>query len=171
MSICLGIDPDTKYVALAMTSETQVLAVRSVKACPDSILQALSIQIPDFVKAQALDSIWPLRIVVEGQKIYPGSKVRPNDLILLAQVAGMAAGVCAAHFPDKELFIPEPSGWKGSVKKAIYQARLFHTLGWGFKKARDYAYPLKPSVGQCIPRGEWKHVGDAIGLAMWGANR
>lgn len=175
MSICLGIDPDSKYIALAAGSSHGVLDVYSHKVKKagkddlESMIKALGHHIPAFMKSLRLDPVWPLRIVIEGQLIYPSSKEQPNDLLKLARIAGAAAGVCSMLYPDKKIIIPKPYEWKGTVPKPVHQARLFHKLGWGYKKTRGYAYPLKPAVGKYLNQSEWKHVADAIGLMQWGA--
>lgn len=176
--LCLGIDPDSLYVALAVGSSQDILAVHSHKikgARTDTIepvIRALRIQIPAFMQSLTLDAVWPMRIVVEGQRVYAGSKVQPNDLIKLAKIAGAAAGICAMLYPDKHIIIPDPRDWKGSVKKHIYQARLYNKLGWGYvsHKSANYAHPENPTAGKSLKQGEWKHAGDACGLCMWGAS-
>jgi hypothetical protein len=174
--VCLGIDPDTRYIALAMCSKNEVLAVYSChikevqKDDLEPMIKALRHHIIIFMTQLNYDPLWPLRIIVEGQRIYPGDKIQPNDLIKLAQIGGAAAGICADLYPTKKIIIPEPRQWKGSVPKAIHQARQFYKLGWGYKKTKTYAYPISPNIGKNLKQLEWKHVGDAIGLALWGAN-
>lgn len=175
MPVCLGLDPDCEYISMSIGSSTDILAIYSEKIKSRKgdlvpMIKALSHHIPLFVESLRLDPLWPMRIVIEGQHIYQGSKVQPNDLIKLSKVAGAAAGICALHFPNTKIIIPEPKDWKGSVPKAVHQARLYHKLGWGYKKCRDYAYPLHPTIGQELKQGEWKHMGDSIGLQMWGAS-
>jgi hypothetical protein len=176
--VCLGIDPDSQYVALAVGSSQDILAVHSHKIkgtrkdTIEPVIRALRIQIPAFMKSLHLDDVWPSRIVVEGQRIYAGSKAQPNDLIKLAKIAGAAAGICAMLYPDKHIIIPDPRDWKGSVPKHVYQARLYKQLGWGYvsHKSANYAHPKNPTAGRSISHGEWKHAGDACGLSMWGAS-
>ena len=175
MSVCLGIDPDSKYIAMAMGSSRGILDVyahKIPKAGKDDLepmIKALAHHIPAFVKSLRLDPIWPMRIIVEGQLIYPGGKEQPNDLLKLARIAGAAAGICAILYPDKKIIIPKPYEWKGTVPKRVHQARIYNNLGWGYKQTKSYAYPLKPMVGKDLKQTEWKHVGDAVGLCQWGA--
>lgn len=169
--ICLGIDPDSKYIALAVGDAEIIQGVCSFKV-PQGRMEMIKILpqiIPAFMEEQYGLPLWPPIIIIEGQRIYPQSKVRPNDLIKLAHLAGAAAGVCASLYPGSRILIPEPKDWKGSVPKHIHQARLYKKLGWGYKQTKDYAYPEHPTVGKKLLKGEWKHVGDAIGLMQWGA--
>ena len=174
MVSCLGIDPDSEYVAMALGCKGSITDVYSFKVKSERgdlapMLRALSIHIPKFINDKDMEPIWPLRIVIEGQKIYPGGKARPNDILLLGQIAGMAAGVCASNWPDKNIIIPTPSEWKGSVPKRVHQARVYDSLGWGYKQKTGYSVPRNPDVGKHLKSGEWKHVGDAVGLCLWGA--
>ena len=178
MAVCLGIDPDSEYVALAAGSLRNILGIYSYKIPrPDKnnfnpFLQALRYHIPLFVKSLNLDPIWPVNIIIEGQRIYQKQKVRPNDILHLGQIAGAVAMICAELYPHQRIIIPEPFDWKGNIDKATHQARLYNELGWGYKKiGKKYAYPLHPTIGQDLNKGEWKHVGDAIGLYRWGCTQ
>jgi hypothetical protein len=175
MPVCLGIDPDSQYIAMAIGSAETVLGVCSIKV-PGAgkggfmaMVKALNLAIPAFVLSHDLDPLWPSKIIIEGQKIYAGEQAQPNDLIKLAQLAGISAGICSSLYPSKQIIIPQPREWKGSVPKRIHQARLYKKLGWGYKQTKTYAYPINPTVGKELNRGDWKHVGDAIGLMQWGA--
>ena len=117
-------------------------------------------------------------VVVEGQEIAYTSKsgANPRDIMLLATVAG---GFLAKAWADdaRHVLFPPPNEWKGSVPKHTHQARIYDKLYWEFKKTgtskTSYAYPTKGHEdvhgASTLNKGDWKHVGDAIGLAMWGA--
>lgn len=68
------------------------------------------------------------------------------------------------------VFLPLPSQWKGSVPKEIHQARVLRKVGIEPKKGAGYCYPADPKVLKRwgFPKGSWKHLSDAIGLALWG---
>lgn len=113
-------------------------------------------------------------VVVEGQTAYDMrgqvdlKKVDPNDLIHVGQVAG----ACAALFADSDckLLIPEPRVWKKQVEKSKMQARFYHRMGWGYEKRNGYAIPKNPPANLAHLKGtDWKEAGDAILLALWGA--
>jgi len=177
MPICLGIDPDSRYIAMAIGSVETVLGVYSKKVPGTGkgglivMIDALTEAIPEFIRQHNLNHLWPSTIIIEGQRIYPKSKARPNDLIKLAVLAGAIAGICVSLYPSKRILIPQPREWKGTVEKYIYQARMYQQLGWDYvqHKKSNYSHPKNPTVGKTINMGEWKHVGDAIGLMMWGA--
>lgn len=126
-------------------------------------------------------------IAVEAQEIYRGvgdaSTKNPRSLLLVGNVAG-AALVClmAAMGEDSPTHFPAPQAWKGSVPKPIHQARILHRVGWqyeqvgvtpGKKVVRGYAFPANPEDYAGVPgasklkKTDWKHVTDAIGLALY----
>lgn len=131
------------------------------------------------------DQWWPkcgdfprIFLAVEGQQKYMGEggkKSNPEDLIRLGHVTGAAA----AWEPPMQYFgrmgrrIVIPSKWKGQVPKDICQARAFQRLGIPF---------VTQDAGYCVPtynigttpvvlhnhlKSEWKHIGDAVALALW----
>jgi hypothetical protein len=159
----LGIDPDSKFLATALVLDTKILEVNCF-IVRGSFPDFYSFCVCDFVKS--MSSI--THVVIEGQQIYAGSKAQPNDLLKLAIISGMWAGACAQIFPKAQIIIPKPREWKGSIDKATYQARMYHKLGWGYEKCKGYSIPVHPTVGHHLSNNEWKHVGDALGLALWG---
>jgi len=93
--------------------------------------------------------------VVEGQEKYPKDRVRPNDLIHLAQVAGLAAGYIHAYHDIRPLIV-KPRLWKGSVPKDVHQKRILSQVTIG--EACSYLQCNKTEQG---------HLIDAIGLALY----
>lgn len=113
-------------------------------------------------------------IVVEGQELYRGSDAdtkNPKSIMHLASAAGAAASQCMALAPHAQVLMPVPQRWKGSVPKQIHQARIYEKLGWGHLIRSGYCIPSNPKceVGNLFKfnPGDWKHVGDAVGLAQW----
>ena len=112
------------------------------------------------------------RVVIEGQHYNAQRDADPNDLIHLAQVAGAAGGV-ATQWEILPL-VPRPQEWKGSVPKPIHQARILARLGLDYKKVKTHAYPIDKlqmtgiSGAHGMRSKDWKHVVDAMGLALWG---
>lgn len=91
----------------------------------------------------------PAAIVVETQKVYLGTKVRPQDLVSLAFGAGAAMQAAVSVYPSVDVLLPEPGEWKGSIPKAAFTRRLRARFG--------------------LPAGKVNvHVVDACGLAWWG---
>ena len=164
--IALGIDPDTKATGMAVVHVGAVIKVLYVTTAP--VKAALPVQERirhmNSVISMELCSI-PLgipveRIAVEGQRHYPRGKVRPQDLIHLAQVAGEAAAHAQQAYPLAALWIPEPAQWKGSVEKKAMQRRILKRVG-----LTEKLEGVEGAGG--MTKTQRGHVIDAIGLALW----
>jgi hypothetical protein len=111
-------------------------------------------------------------VAVEAQEIYQfgtGRTANPKSIMYLATVAGMAL---AAHSRAFHLFFPTPQAWKGSVPKIIHQARILSKCGWKYEKVgtldNGYCYPVDVPIGLGdFKKTDWKHLVDAIGLALY----
>lgn len=167
--VVLGYDPDTKTPAYAVVTLTEILEVGIFPAD----LRKLSVGMQS-----VLDRLKPSLAVVEGQQIYEGSKVRPNDIMHLAQHAGIAVGLIAAFLPTANLLWPEPMEWKKQQPKKVNQGRTFTHYGIGYTLSlgtEPYCYPSGcAKAGRIAGAGklrnsDWKHVADAAGLALYGA--
>ena len=181
--ICLGIDPDTKNTGIALVRATDpTLASRAkfeVLRVGVAIVDAkLPVAQRLIEMSQSIGfTLWLLstemmgyhRVVVEGQDAYAGSKQhkRPNDLIHLATVSGMAAGIAQEAFKvfkAADLWIPKPAEWKGQVEKKAFQRRILASVG-----LTEKLEGIPGAAGMtATQRG---HVIDAIGLAVWVAQR
>jgi hypothetical protein len=152
--IALGVDPDLHHAGVALVSadginRPKVLWV-GVALAPRKL--------KSYAAASALD--WPMPpqthdlLVVEGQKNYPHSPVRPDDLMHLAFAAGVARG----HYrtPLLAAKIPLPQEWKGTVPKDIAHARILSRV------------VIMPQVVEFLEGPHKSHVIDAIGLALFG---
>ncbi len=97
---------------------------------------------------------------------------RPQDIVILGNVAGAALGMLA-DAGYYHLLFPTPEQWKGQIPKHVMQARLYDELGWGYEMVGEsYAVPLKiPKAFQHLLKGQWKHVGDALLLARWASKQ
>jgi hypothetical protein len=95
--------------------------------------------------------------VIEFQQSRPTDK-RPNDIVQLATVAGLLAGVCITH--DVEILTPLPREWKGTVPKEVHQKRIIKGL------TEDEIKFLNQFNAQ-----QRKDILDAIGLAKWNGTR
>lgn len=119
---------------------------------------------------------------VEGQEIYRGvakGKMKtgnPADLLNLAPVTGLLAMriACAMNGARCAPWVVKPKTWKNGVPKRIHQARVFNRIGWKYTKKTQYC------VADAVPAhvlhnvektSQWKHVGDAIGLALYARDR
>ena len=185
----LGIDPDMHSTGIA--------AIRDWKGKQPFLLHASCVKAKGAKSGEAvvamcaairdhwLESILispPGRCVafaVEGQEMYLGKTKNPRSIMYLAAAAGAALHECIAQYPAAYARFPRPGEWKGQVPKHICQSRVFTKLGLSYvvkgNTEKDSAY--------CVPAlehhkyssirkgklnyGDWKHIGDAVGLAWW----
>lgn len=170
--LVLGIDPDTKNTGWALATSDRVLRVGTIKS-KEQMLRSTAV----FLDAlfSELGSKGIDLVVVEGQWIYPHSPVRPNDILLLGQTGGGILGQAIALCPGIRTMFPKPEEWKGQRPKKIHQASVYGHYGIQHSPAPGYSYPSGCAKAAAIKgasrlnRGDWKHVGDAVGLALYGA--
>jgi hypothetical protein len=196
--IALGIDPDLHCTAWGVVSTAPNLAnpIRAVgivtvdrkltgTAAVEAMLRQLSIALDEPFCLFNIDTV-----IIEGQNLsgQGGRKhARPQDIIHLAQVAGAAAGIAQAACPlaFEGVRIPSPEVWKGSVPKGAMQGRLYTRLGvpftfkggdgdqyavpdWGQDVGTFHRFAHGGKASRKINPGDWKHLGDALLLAVWG---
>lgn len=115
-------------------------------------------------------------VVVEGQEISYTARSggNPRSILFLATTAGGWLSQASDLATGKVLF-PTPQKWKGTVPKRIHQSRIYKKLGIPSevvgKDKNAYARPVStPDVlgANELNKADWKHVGDAAGLALWG---
>lgn len=180
----MGIDPDMHDLPVVVIDDSevpQVMAIDIIKvdhkftdraALVEMVHQMAKYRI---AKYQIACSVCLCKaLAVEGQELYQFGDAKtknPKSIMFLATVAGMAL-YNFYNAPDMKLFFPTPHDWKGGVPKSIHQARTLKRLGWEYgqveSKANGYSYPLNPpSQFAHFKRGQWKHIVDAIGLALW----
>jgi len=168
--IALGIDPDSKDLALGLWGDDGPLGASVFHVVgATSNYQILDTLAHTSYSMQGYER--PSICAVESQQIDRRTK-RKADIIKLAHVAGAAGLWVRQQFPNIDLIFPTPSEWKGGVAKHAHQGRLYAQLGWGYEIVgsgdRRYARPVRvPAAFQHISRGQWKHVGDALLLARW----
>lgn len=164
----IGIDPDVKATAFAAVDREgkQLLSVgvfRTRGGEIASVIRQLSMALTGFAAEL---------VVVESQRINAKRTKSPNDILKLGQVAGAVAMFFAQH---GKIAMPEPSEWKGSTPKDINQARSFSKVGILYTKGAGYCYPsgcaslARVQGAAQLNQGDWKHVADALGLALHGA--
>ena len=177
----VGIDPDLHSCAWAVVS-TRFEAAGIVRV-PKNLkgqeaVAAMIRELHDSLEGELLDlsqdpTDWG-SITVEGQQIYrgEGATKNPASLLPVAVVAGAAALAALQAAPDAPLWIPLPREWKGNVPKKINQGRSWTALGvcYTVRGGKEpYCVPALPGVD--IRPGDWKHAGDAVGLALAGKRR
>lgn len=173
----LGVDPDLHHAGIALVDDGKtVIAVRcpqvsgNLRGAAAAVEMARSMQVDLFELFAAYGR--PDVAIVEGQEMYLGSRVRPQDLLHLALSAGIAAGVVRAAWADTRIEIPKPQTWKGTIPKHIHQKRIMRSVGIQFEGGSNPAKILRlPTTDgfDGIKKAHLIHVIDAIGLAVWGA--
>lgn len=125
---------------------------------------------------------WPCFVIEHQDVTYTGkSGKNPQDTLNLSTAAGamLAALRTVWHDPRNTFMLPSPKKWKQQQPKHINQGRTFDRFGWtdreirGTKKDR-YVFPHDVHTSALMGRDtwtmqDWKHLGDAFGLARYGA--
>ncbi len=165
--VVIGIDPDTGPTAYAVATIDEVLEVGML---PDKLREQATV-------LEVVLARYDLALaVVESQEIFPGSPA--NDIIRLAQRAGILVGLIAAKCPPVQIAWPEPRLWKGQQPKSVNQGRTLTHYGISYALPdikEPYAQPTGCAKSAKIrgysktTKGQWKHIGDAVGLALYGA--
>lgn len=175
VSLVLGIDPDSRCTAWAVVSPTKIIAVGVIRGpSNEDVAQIVMLRNSGFALEAILKRHNIQLAVVEGQAIHHGSKARPADILKLGIVAGGCAGQIAYLQPSVSLAIPLPADWKGTTPKPINQLRTFTHFGVLATKGAEYATPdgcaaiAAVDGASQVKRGDWKHLGDALGLALYG---
>gem|GEM_PF-2552943 len=179
--IVLGIDPDTKTTGVGLVNAgspiyAQLVTVPNKTAKVNVRILQMIDQMESFLsnfRVEQPEGASIAKIVVEGQRFRPGSPVRPQDLIHLAQVAGSIAGICRALWPGVEIVMPEPTDWKGSIKKATFTRRILKDLGLTIGADGGLVFvgsPIKlrlPGTTK-LSKTDSSHPIDGLGMALWG---
>jgi hypothetical protein len=182
----LGIDPGVQSCALAVVNDQ--LAIERVAFV--KVKQSLSpdealMHMVNIVQTAVADLGRDVEVfVVEGQQVYGGrGGVPANDLLSLANVAGALLGYCAMEAgktPGSVVYFPRPRQWKGQQPKDVNQANTLTKLGLQYAVAKGqepYCYPTGCAQVSRVRgwhgtnRGDWKHISDAAGLALWGVEK
>ncbi len=171
----LGVDPDLHCTAFAVVSQEREVIDLWTAETKGETGQAACVAM-----ARALAHT-PRRAhkheiktaAIEGQDIYVGRgrTQNPKSIMLLASVAGAALMLVERRFSPAEILYPRPADWKGQVPKEIHHTRLCGSLGWRFERRAGYCRPWNDDAGFEFPATKWKHLMDAIGLALWARER
>lgn len=181
----LGIDPDLHSTALAIISRTPdnpdgMVSIKKVKIIriPDSLKKSCPAVYMAITPNLLKEDITVSGLAMEGQEVF-STRMRggnPQDIIHLAQMAGVLMQKAVAAFAPKQVFMPEPVQWKGSVPKEIHHARICRRLGLEYSLRGGtsglYAVPKDhKKIAPDINAGDWKHAMDAVGLALYAMDR
>jgi hypothetical protein len=160
----LGCDPDSRNMAYAVVDQKgTVVEAWTVDHKSDPLDQS---NVHRYFPHKTNE---PFVAVVEGQKVYKDDKKsNPDSLITLARASGIACSWIASNPACQDIVIALPQEWKGSKKKAAHQHHIWTSIG---EHPRIHG---KGNHAYCCPdeyRGmkptKLKHLGDAIGLALW----
>lgn len=187
--IYLGCDPDTHSTGMAAVDEHgRVLGVWCIKAkgktegqAVVAMSRAFDAFLPKIYATDDLDWHSLDAVAVEFPEIVYSAREgkNPRNIITLTAVAGVCLGriVASTYFKCNHYF-PRPREWKGSVPKHIHQARTCKHLGWAYevhgKDQGRYCQPSDPPKllgDDTLNPGDWKHIMDAIGLALWAKDK
>ena len=180
-----GIDPDLHTTGIAFVAdhfgeEPYLWYAARVKSTKSKQHQAV-IDMAAALRVQFSAENLPIKctgFAVEAQEMYHGKTQNPRSIMLLANAAGCALQQLGVQYPVAYARFPRPSEWKGQVPKHVKQARDFKKLGIEFtirgNVAKDSAYCVPTRLTgvanahiESLSYGDWKHVGDAVGLALW----
>ena len=150
----MGIDPGVRECGVAIEWHRRERQAFLVRGSLEEMVRGVLRPLPEALGVS-------LSVCVEGQQFYgtERSKGDPNDLIRLAQVAGVMLGALLLRAPERWA-MPLPRQWKGSTPKAIHHERL----------AAQHPHWVEP-VTQHTPKSKQHHVWDAVGLLEWHKER
>lgn len=177
--IGFGFDPDLHHSGWAVVDSDgpSLIACGVIKVPGKFKREAASVQMACEVRYAPWTEELPLdlmfdRVVVEGQQVYLGKKksAKPADLLNLAYVSGSVIPAtfekCWFH-RDDAIRVLKPSEISG-VPKPIRQARAFTKLGIPYTRheTKDEAWCV-PNDLQGMTKTDWKHVADAVFIALF----
>lgn len=162
----LGIDPDTKATGVAVVSDrgevVHAEVVRSAGRLADDRVVEMSKNLLERLD-ELLILYRPSAVAIEWQAIRPGDK-RPNDILNLAVVSGMALTALHGSEGLRELcniLRPTAQEWKGTLRKDVCTARLIEHYGLDQEGSDNWR-----ALREITPMLR-THAIDAIGLAGW----
>lgn len=177
--IVLGIDPDLHTIGFGMVDGITPLWVGSTRVPReikgDSALEALPGAV-ERVLGRLIQSgaQTPDLVVVETQRYHQRKGADVHDIMRLSCSTGICLGQCRALW-DVPQQLATTSAWKGDVPKAIHQARFMKKFfGWEVDQLKSYSRPVEDmkhwlAGSEHLSKSDWKHVGDALGLALFGS--
>ena len=167
----IGIDPDTKNTGICFIGgDGKILRCECARGVNfRGLARAIRMVLDQRVWERGACVRGPFIVAIEDQEIAYSSRqgVNPRSMIPLAQAAGMAFALSCACLDLAEIVLVKPQAWKGSVDKVTHQGRVFDRLRLSYVAKKDYCIPAVPVPGADFPPSMWKHVADAVGLALW----
>lgn len=180
-TLVIGVDPDKDTPAFASVLigadySIKVVGV-GIAGAPKSIHPTLTHNL-----GSSLVPMTHTRVFVESpEAIYTkGRGIRVQDIVELARRAGeMATALYYSGFHNIDYI--SPAEWKGQVPKGISQARICKRLNWTYEikgtqksgqwcQVTGFGSATVPQGMWALNHKDWKHVLDAMGIALWGAD-
>lgn len=169
----IGIDPDTKNSGIAVVQYSNPLAdgLGRYQIVEVALARAKGRLAKDRRVAMS-NALWttladleiPYGVavgVVEWQALRPIGEKRPNNIVDLCGIAGMAITALSRHVSSTTSIIaPTPGDWTGGIPKDVRANRIIGRLQLS-SDLKDFA-DIPPSLRH--------HAMDAVGLAIWGIN-
>lgn len=161
----VGNDPDSKHNAYAVVDrDGNVVDCWTISSKTSNEYEQVQEHLYSRVRP-SLDR--PFYAVIEGQQVYKDDdKSNPASQIKLARASGISSFYLASHDECQGIHIALPREWKQQKKKAPHQMQIWKSIGEEptLRAKNSYACPDK-FMG--MGPSKLKHVGDAIGLALW----
>lgn len=183
MRIALGFDPDLHTTAAAVVVHDKgVLRIVDLRVFEPPVNnlkgQAASTAMCAVLSTEAAEWVSNFTykidiIVAEGQRIHRTTK-NWDSITALGPVSGacLAATMPVLATESLRASIPFPDDWTGGIPKHVRQARMWEKWRVPYElhgtKAGRYSIPKDPAHRWGFKVGDWKHLGDAVGLALWG---
>lgn len=161
----IAIDPSLTATGVAVLGESKIVHAAFCRCSNDGSLAERISAMSDAVDAALLvhaDLQPPGLVVIERPRVNTvthGGKADPDDLIKLAILVGaLAMRWKKAGF---DVRMVQPAEWKGQVPKEITMQRVMSALSQEETKAVHLPF------AQSLHHNVW----DAVGIALWVANR
>lgn len=175
--VALGIDPDTTNIGFGVVEEgDRILRAGLIQGGnPKADVRTRILLLVGAIQSTYMDlkqrGIEPDIIVVEGQRYRhqaKKNKVRPQDLIHLAQVAGMCITAAHEFWPSFALRFPEPAEWKGTIPKEVYTRRTCKRMNILSDVKQKCLMQGSRVISDPYPLSQHTHAIDGIAMAWWG---
>lgn len=174
--VALGADPDTTRPSIAAVciktgAFIGACIVRAPGTGPEAIAYTAS-RLPEACEGlmSYRGGVEAVCAAIEGQNVTYSSKkgVSPQSLVPTAVSSGVLMAVCAQYCPDATWWVL-PHAWKGDIKKLPHHRQMYRRMKVPFEERGDYCIPDFGEYHgkESINLGDWKHIGDSLGLALW----
>lgn len=158
-SFYIGIDPDLHHAGIVLLGPG-IASAWVAKIASDFKGEQANVAMANAMTRvlRGIAKEWgAVPVIVESQRIRPGSNVNPQDIVMLAQAAGVAVGVASAVGLGPT-FLVQPQDWKGTMPKEQCTDML----------CRHFFPEASQGAKHIIAGAHASHVLDAAGLAAWG---